>query len=457
MINFILRVGKDAKVGSLSVLWKNKNAKCLQCGSTKFKLGIKIRADKWNQSSHLPKNTTDTQPVTELNGMSYSTLTSKLLDIKRQLDPKDKDNTLTKEEAQEVINSVINAEHIADVKAKEEEDRKRKEKARMEEEARNRMTLNKFIDNYIHECESGQRLKKKSSRNIAFSTIKGYKGFQSQFNEYQKKRHKVMDFDDVTMDFYKDFKRFFIEKEYSPNTIARHVRILKIMLYAAKDMKYIHNLDFTNSGFSADWEDVDNVYLTEERVQQMYEFDLSDNETLSDARDIFIIGCLTGQRVSDYKRINSRMIVKLRDGKEYIHLTQQKTHKEIYVPLDIRVKNILDRHNGTLPKIYDQHLNQRIKEVGERLGWTEIADISERKGTLTYKSDKRFCDCIKTHTARRTYATVAYQNNVPLAAIMAVTGHSSETMLKKYLKLDSKERAMLAAQEMAKVTKIMEA
>jgi hypothetical protein len=30
-------------------------------------------------------------------------------------------------------------------------------------------------------------------------------------------------------------------------------------------------------------------------------------------------------------------------------------------------------------------------------------------------------------------------------------------MLKKYLKLDSKERAMLAAQEMAKVTKIMEA
>jgi integrase len=463
MISIILRTSSKSDVGSLYLYMKNR-----KLGLNKYiALGLKIRSNSWNTSAQLPKDTAGMEPVKELDDMSYMNLTTKLLKLKSILKPMEEDgtilNTVTDDNGSSVdivkytINQVLNAEHIADVKAKEEEDRKRKENARMEEESRNRMTLNKFIDNYIQECESGKRLKKKSSRNIAFSTIKGYKGFQSQFNEYQKKRHKVIDFDDVTMDFYKDFKRFFIEKEYSPNTIARHVRILKIMLYAAKDMKYINNLDFTNSGFSADWEDVDNVYLTEERVQQMYEFDLSENETLSDARDIFIVGCLTGQRVSDYKRINSRMIVKLRDGKDYIHLTQQKTHKEIYVPLDIRVKNILDRHNGTLPKIYDQHLNQRIKEVGERLGWTEIADISEHKGTLTYKSDKRFCDCIKTHTARRTYATVAYQNNVPLAAIMAVTGHSSETMLKKYLKLDSKERAMLAAQEMEKVTKIMEA
>lgn len=457
MINFIIRVGKDTKVGSLSMLWKNKNAECLQCGSTKFKLGVKIRVDKWNTSSHLPKNTTDTQPVVELGGMSYFTLTNKLLNIKRLLEPKDKDNTLTKEEAQDVINSIMNAEQIEAVKAKEEADRKRMEEERVEEESRCRMTLNKFIATYIQECESGKRLKKKSSRNIAFSTIKGYKGFRSQFNEYQRSRKKVIDFDDVSMDFYNDFKQFFLEKKYSPNTIARHIRILKIMLYAAKDLKYIHNLDFTNSGFSADWEDVDNVYLTKERVQEMYECDLSDDETLSEARDIFVVGCLTGQRVSDYKRINSQMITTLRDGKDYIHLTQQKTHKEIYIPLDVRVKTILDRHNGKLPKIFDQQLNERIKKVGERLEWTECADLNERKGTLEYKSTKRFCDCIKTHTARRTYATIAYQNNVPLSAIMAVTGHSSEAMLKKYLKLDSKEKAMLAAQEISKFTQVMEA
>ena len=60
-----------------------------------------------------------------------------------------------------------------------------------------------------------------------------------------------------------------------------------------------------------------------------------------------------------------------------------------------------------------------------------------------------------THTARRSFATNAYKNGIPLSAIMAVTGHSSEEMLKRYLKLNTKERAMLAAVEFDKIGKAM--
>ena len=56
-----------------------------------------------------------------------------------------------------------------------------------------------------------------------------------------------------------------------------------------------------------------------------------------------------------------------------------------------------------------------------------------------------------THTARRTFATNAYKAGVPLSAIMAVTGHSSEEMLRRYLKLGTKERALLAAAEFDKI------
>jgi integrase len=69
---------------------------------------------------------------------------------------------------------------------------------------------------------------------------------------------------------------------------------------------------------------------------------------------------------------------------------------------------------------------------------------------MEYKSKKKFYECIKTHTARRTFATNAYKAGVPLSAIMAVTGHSSEAMLKRYLKLDDKERAILASAEFNK-------
>jgi hypothetical protein len=37
---------------------------------------------------------------------------------------------------------------------------------------------------------------------------------------------------------------------------------------------------------------------------------------------------------------------------------------------------------------------------------------------------------------------------------MAVTGHSSEAMLRKYLKLDNKERAIIAAQDFEKARRI---
>ena len=49
-------------------------------------------------------------------------------------------------------------------------------------------------------------------------------------------------------------------------------------------------------------------------------------------RDIFIVGCLTGQRVSDYSRICEDMITEI-GGTEFILITQQKTEKKVYIPL----------------------------------------------------------------------------------------------------------------------------
>jgi integrase len=148
------------------------------------------------------------------------------------------------------------------------------------------------------------------------------------------------------------------------------------------------------------------------------------------------------------------MIVKLRDGREYISLCQEKTGKEVYIPYDPRVTVLLNKYGGTLPKVYDQKINKRIKIVGHLLGWTENAEVSEHHGMMTVGSGKKFYECIKTHTARRTFATNAYKNGVALSSIMAVTGHSSEAMLRKYLKLDNKERAIIAAQDFEKARRI---
>ena len=61
------------------------------------------------------------------------------------------------------------------------------------------------------------------------------------------------------------------------------------------------------------------------------------------------------------------------------------------------------------------------------------------------KLGTRFCDMITSHTARRSFATNAYAAGVPLASIMAVTGHSREEKLRVYLKLQAEDKAIIAS------------
>lgn len=404
-------------------------------------------------------------------------LATKLWQLVKRLDLQHESDTLTKQSAKEAINEILCHDVI------EERDRQStKERERAKTEA-NRMTLKEWIAEFIRQYESGERLKRRSTKSISPNTIKSYKGTLSQLEAYEKESHKVIDFDDVTMDFYDGWKTFFIKKKYSPNTIGKHVKNLKTFLFAAEDMKLTTNTDFKSSRFVVDREDVDNVYLTEERIRELYNFNPMDTEQLAACigrlpekdrkrmeelteressrkafdvcKDVFLIGCLTGQRVSDYKRINNNMIVKLMDGREYICIRQEKTDKEIYIPLDPRVTVLLNKYGGSLPKVYDQKINKRIKIVGHLLGWTEPAEVSEHHGNMTVDNGKKFYECIKTHTARRTFATNAYKNGVALSSIMAITGHSSEAMLRKYLKLDNKERAMLAALDFEKIKKAL--
>lgn len=475
MVSIVARKTTAPDICSLYVYIKNR-----QLGLNGYiGMKIKIPTKEWNADMQLPRKFTDVRPLKELNGMSYQDLGNKLITIKAELASMEDCGHLNMEKAKSVITNTMNATYINN----------QAELEKAHDEAQ-KVTLMDWIEKFIRQCETGERLKRKSTRTITEGTIRSYKGTLAQLKAYQENRHKIIDFDDVTLDFYDDWRRFFLQKKdkngnprpYSPNTIGRHVKNLKIFLYAAKDMKLTTNTDFESTRFSVDSQDVENVYLTDDRVQQLYEVDFEDPKTverllaqapddqeratmmdqitrrtpklLNEAKDIFVVGCLTGQRVSDYKRIDETMYRRLGDGNEYIYLQQEKTDKWIYIPLDIRVRAILAKYNGKLPHIYDQDLNERIKVIGRILGWRENAGITELHGMMEVPTQKKFYECIKTHTARRTFATNAYKHKISLSSIMVITGHSSEKMLRKYLKLDNEERAIMAAAEFARAKEV---
>lgn len=474
MIQYLLHTLKDKKNGTIRVRALNRKYHINFMVSLKIVIPVK----EWSYQAQLPIRIIDETPQPILDGLSFAQLTNKLIELKKLLAKLEDNGNLTALSTIECYKKLFNGinQAIPDSSSLENT---------INSSNFQKPSLKEFIAIYIKEVEDGTRLRNRSTLKIQYTTIKGYKGLLNQIKEYEKKRHRIIDWDDMTFDFYDDFKRFFIEKEYSPNTIARNIRILKTMLYAAKDMHYTTRDDFMSKKWSADREEVDNIYISSARIEEMANFDMSDykemkiraekyakdeeeckrlvhalkrdiyRKKLEEARDIFIMGCLTGQRVSDYKRINYDMLETIIGEDNFIHLVQEKTGKDVYVPYSPLMKKILMKYGGNLPKIYDQHLNERIKVVGLLLGWTENAGISEHRGILKARSNKRFCDAIVTHTARRSFATNAYKEGVPLSAIMAVTGHTSEDMLKKYLKLDSKEKALLALAEFKKTKSFM--
>jgi len=469
MVQIVLRSSKT-DLGTLAVRIVNRTVGM----NTFVSMHLKIKTKDWSDDAQLPKNIYDERSVKELNGMSYAKLAVMIQDIKKVLVALDDANTINAQHVKSVIKQRINSAVLENIQPQA-----------VSKPQPTKISFMDFVARYVHECETGERLKQKSSRKMSNNTLKGFRSLRVRLQEYQEEKKRVIDWDDVDMAFYNDFKQWCIDRSYKPNTISGFLKKMKTILFAAKDLHLTTRDDFTSKLWYVGFEDVDNIYIPHERLKEMYELDLSDVEAmvkrackyskdkeekknvladlkkpsylkrLADARDIFLMGCLTGQRVSDYKRINKNMLETIQGDRKFIHLVQTKTLKDVYIPYDEMIQKILDKQNGQLPTMSEQHLNKKIKVVGLLLGWTEPSGLKESRGAMEYTSCKRFCDAISSHTARRSFATNAYKSGVSLAAIMAVTGHSSEDTLRRYLKLNTKERALLAAEEFDKVKKIM--
>ena len=342
------------------------------------------------------------------------------------------------------------------------------------------MLFEDFLTSYIEDMETGRRTKKGRTVKVSPAYIKGLRIIQKQIRNYQKETHRKLGLDDMTMETRNSLVGYWKERGLMPNAINSYMTDVRTVAKAAYEDKLTKCDDFRHSDFVPKKEEVDNIYLTPEQIQEMLDLDLSTKEavkkrlesldisedeklaqlskcrithirTLEHVRDIFIVGCLTGQRVSDYSRICEDMITEI-GGTEFILITQQKTEKKVYIPVDRRVKAILAKYDGKLPPVHPNEMNKLVKTIGLLLGWTHDGGFDEKR--LNPKRGRRFCDMLLSHTARRSFATNAYKAGVPLPSIQAITGHSSEAQLRRYLKLDAEEKAVIALKDFKGIIEI---
>ena len=314
--------------------------------------------------------------------------------------------------------------------------------------------LDQYIEQFISECKSGSRLTEKKTKYTPAS-VKSFRAFKTQLDIYQKQKHKYLNFNEITLDFYDDFVSFFVDKGYSPNTIGKYIKHLKTFMRAARDQGMHNNAEIDRRKFRSPSAIITNIYLDEKELKAMSELDLSDNPAHDLARDVFLVGCYTAQRFSDYSRIRAKNIRKLDNGVRVIELIQQKTKEKVIIPIRPELETILKKYNYNLPKVYEQKINKNIKEIGRLARITEMINTETIKGGLTVKKETPKYQLIKTHTARRSGCTNMYLAGISPIDIMKISGHKSEKEFKKYINVTREQTAIsLASHPYFKGTKL---
>lgn len=240
-------------------------------------------------------------------------------------------------------------------------------------------------------------------------------------------------FDAINYSFYIDYLQWLKDiKQYKPNMQGQAIKCLKAMMNEAYKRELHDNRAFTT--FEKPREDVDNVYLSTEEIDRLYHLPLFGFQAM--ARDLFLVGCYTAMRFSDYSQLTQWDI----QG-DYITKRQSKTQNMVTIPAHPRVIEIIHRYGGKVPKMDINSLNRTIKTICQLAGLNKRVAITSNRQTRYVEK----WTLVSSHTARRSAATNMYLAGIPTLSIMRVTGHKTEKVFMKYIKISDLENAKLIA------------
>ena len=309
-------------------------------------------------------------------------------------------------------------------------------------------TLFGYIQNFID--NSDKRINAKTGNPVCYKMRREYEVTFDYLKLYAKE-YGEPDFVDIDLEFYQQFvdmlrnKRIEIikkekkvtKKGLSTNTIGKKVQTLKIFLNTATEEGINHFHKYKSRNFKTLTEESDNIYLTKAELDQFYEFNFSDKQYLERVRDKFIVGCWTGVRYDDLQQITPDKI-----KGEFIELKQKKTGKKVVIPVHKVVQEILNKYDGNLPEpISNQKYNEYLKEAAKLAELNGVFIKTASKKGMSHEKKYLKHELISSHTARRSFCTNAYKDNIPTLAIMAISGHKTEQAFLKYIKADGKDHA----------------
>ena len=206
-------------------------------------------------------------------------------------------------------------------------------------------------------------------------------------------------------------------------------------------MQYNYAVDSTYDEIDLREEPTNAVFLSMNEITRIYyyKFGKQDKRKAREKiRDLFVIGCLTALRYSDYSTLTKD---NLRDG--YIIKRTKKTNVDVKVPAHDYIREIFEKYQGRIPGgLCIQYFNKYLKVIMKEIGLTDKITYSYTKGGKLVTVTKEKWELISSHTARRSAATNMYlTGRMKTLEIMRLTGHRSEQNFFRYIRLTADDTA----------------
>jgi site-specific recombinase XerD len=299
-------------------------------------------------------------------------------------------------------------------------------------------TLFEFLEYFVKDCETGVRLspKRQLIKPKSLGTYKTTKSYIKKFELQASRQLFLTDFKQKDIDQISDF--LIINCELAMNTHAKIMMdLLQIIKYAVH-LKKLPSSRLIELKFDTRREETDSIYLTEAEILEILAVSDFKDAVEEHVRDVFVIGCFTAMRFSDYSTLDVKSIRNNR-----LEFVQQKTGAKVTIPIHPTVHKILEKYNYALPEVPpNNEFNRIIKLVGERLPSLHVPFIKQ----ITYKRERKQVKMLKyeflqTHTARRSFCSNEYLRGTDPLVIMAMSGHSSHKSFMRYIKVSNEQFA----------------
>lgn len=250
-------------------------------------------------------------------------------------------------------------------------------------------------------------------------------------------RHNI--FDLYTIQFFDSLNNELIKAGYLNDYTNKIFQRLRTFFTWAKERGY-HNNDVFEKNKIGPPKSTRNeiVVLTEEECKMIDDLDLDYQDDY--VRNIFLLSCHTGARISDIKNLKHSEIDE--DRWEFEAFKTRKQKIRVYIPFTgwcAPAKEYLKRIQERPLTLSEQKINKRLKRICKMAGINSEIKTTRMSGKNQVVRNKLKSDYMTLHTGRRTFISILMNRGLPTSIVMKLTGINNLNTLIRYLNTDTED------------------